>query len=184
MASKHRLAPSEEKSVESDWTSPLTFNEGARHSFHHKAAKISWGTMLHLDKPALGLVILGAGSVVTSVIVLALHYSYKEPCLAYVDMDRIMFQLELWKDVYGYYPSNLREMVIKGDSISRDSPGLDEYPKDPYGGEFKLEFVNSKPNIIFYGRDGVPGGTGEDRDWRWPQDRDGARRVLRDGVIR
>ena len=129
-----------------------------------------------MQKNALCLLLLCASSVAICISVLISLDSYKEPCAAYIELDGIMFALESWKQTYGYYPNSLRDMVRTGNHRD-DEPGLEFYPKDPYGHDFELEFINSKPCIIYYGKDGVPGGAGENRDWRWPQDRDRARRV-------
>jgi hypothetical protein len=103
--------------------------------------------------------------------------------VAYVDLERIIDDLERWIQFFGSYPSSISEMVLRADSPA-GSPGPEQKPKDPFGNEYKLEFIDSKPSIIFYGRDGVAGGTGEDRDWRWPQDRIKARPVHVVDVIR
>lgn len=105
------------------------------------------------------------------------HARY-EPCEAYRVLDQIWRHVEYWKALHGHYPGSLRELVCT--EASEDwEPCFDEYPRDPYGHDFVLQVIDQEPVIIFYGEDGVPGGTGPDRDWLWPRDRPVAKPINR-----
>jgi general secretion pathway protein G len=108
----------------------------------------------------------------------------REVCVAYRDLDMIYEQVELWRFSLGEYPQDLREMVVLSPDDNKSDVGFWALPRDPFGREYRLVVKDGCATLIFYGRDGVPGGDGEDRDWIWPRDRDVARSLRHRSVRR
>ena len=66
-----------------------------------------------------------------------------------------------------FYAAELREAPQTwSDLVDSEPPYIDRIPADPWGNEYYLEsYADSKQVTLgCYGRDGEPGGTGEDAD--------------------
>ncbi len=64
------------------------------------------------------------------------------------------------------YPETLQELMDPDDSGKRYLNG-ENVPKDPWGNEYAYEPPTSNhpnPLVLSYGKDGAPGGAGDDRD--------------------
>lgn len=71
----------------------------------------------------------------------------------------------------GRYPDTIEELVNPVDDEGQKLPGgLQEYPKDPYGNEYLLEIQDGAPVVMSYGKDGTPGGEGDDEDYTYPEE--------------
>lgn len=65
----------------------------------------------------------------------------------------------------GRYPETLEDMINATDANGLPlSASLDEYPKDPWGGEYTYELLDGKPSITCLGADNELGGEGENED--------------------
>ncbi len=67
----------------------------------------------------------------------------------------------------GRYPETLQLLIEKDENGFSFLQG-DKVPTDPWGNEFGYEPPGSgqtKPRVICYGADGVPGGEGQDKDF-------------------
>lgn len=78
---------------------------------------------------------------------------------AKLDIKQIQNALQLYYTKKGSYPdtgTGLKALV--------DTNNLEKVPTDPWDHEFVYLNEGGKPVIISYGRDGTPGGEGEDAD--------------------
>jgi len=74
----------------------------------------------------------------------------------------------------GSYPETLEELVNPQDGESgQELPGLEEYPKDPWGNEYLYELRDNKPYAISLGKDQQQGGEGDDEDIEHPKTESG-----------
>ena len=48
-----------------------------------------------------------------------------------------------------------------------------DIPKDPWGNDYEYELRDGKPYAHCYGRDGQPGGEGDDTDYSYPEEEEG-----------
>jgi len=67
------------------------------------------------------------------------------------------------------FPDSIEDMVNRTDEDGRELEGLAEMPKDPWSNEYQYEIRNGKPLITCLGRDGNPGGEGDDADYEYPK---------------
>jgi len=78
----------------------------------------------------------------------------------------------------GAYPEALEALVTpdaQGHTILRDER---ELPRDPWGRAYVYtppDGANARPTLLSYGKDGRPGGTGEDEDIHWEDAPEGGR---------
>lgn len=68
----------------------------------------------------------------------------------------------------GRWPDAIEEMVVGSESAG--DIGLQTLPIDPWGHRYEYTVGDLGPIVVCYGRDGLPGGEGEDADLRWPPD--------------
>jgi len=67
----------------------------------------------------------------------------------------------------GHYPDSLEALVTPDDN-GETYINKDQVPRDPWGNEYSYEPPTSgqpKPKVTCYGKDGVPGGDGKDKDF-------------------
>ncbi len=68
------------------------------------------------------------------------------------------------KPLKGRYPYTIDEVISDKENefyLSRIA--------DPWARPYIYKIVDGKPHIFCYGKDGIPGGTGEDKDFEWPE---------------
>lgn len=69
----------------------------------------------------------------------------------------------------GRYPQTIEDMINATDANGLQlSASLEEYPKDPWGGEYVYEILDQSPSVTCLGADGELGGEGENEDIRKP----------------
>ncbi len=88
------------------------------------------------------------------------------------DMKTIYNTAKIIYATSGSWPDSIEEMVDRTDDDGRDLEGLDEMPKDPWGGEYEYEMRDGKPVVICLGRDANTGGDGDDQDYEYPETED------------
>ncbi|BBM81753.1 type II secretion system protein GspG [Candidatus Uabimicrobium amorphum] len=74
--------------------------------------------------------------------------------------------LKLYKMKQGVYPNALKTLTIpnkSGDTF------IDAIPIDPWGYEYSYTKKNGKFEIVCFGADGIPGGTGENSDIKYSE---------------
>jgi general secretion pathway protein G len=79
------------------------------------------------------------------------------------DMKNIMTAIDLFQADYDRYPEDLQELTEPTDEFPQGR--LSGIPKDPWGNDY--EYVPDTENgydLVCYGKDGAPGGEGEDAD--------------------
>jgi general secretion pathway protein G len=79
-------------------------------------------------------------------------------------MREILAAAEIHSTRYGSHPESIRDLLDARDEMGRPSPLLTGDPRDPWGHEFVYEVVDESPRVTCLGRDGQPGGAGEDAD--------------------
>ena len=82
--------------------------------------------------------------------------------------------VEAAKQLYattGSFPEALEDMV-NPEEDGQELPGLEEYPKDPWGNEYRYELRDGKPVAYCYGKDDQEGGEGDDADLQYPREDD------------
>ncbi len=85
------------------------------------------------------------------------------------DMKKIYKTAEIIYANSGSWPDSIDEMVDRTDDDGNDLEGLDEMPKDPWGGEYEYKRIDGKIVITCLGRDGRVGGEGDDQDYQYPE---------------
>ncbi len=88
------------------------------------------------------------------------------------DMKTIYNTAKIIYATSGSWPDSIEEMVDRTDDDDNDLEGLDEMPKDPWGGEYEYEMRDGKPVVICLGRDANTGGDGDDQDYEYPETED------------
>ena len=88
------------------------------------------------------------------------------------DMKTIYNTAKIIYGTSGSWPESIDEMVDRTDDDVNDLEGLDEMPKDPWGGEYEYEMRDGKPVVICLGRDANTGGDGDDQDYEYPETED------------
>ena len=88
------------------------------------------------------------------------------------DMKTIYKTAEIIYATSGSWPDSIEEMVDRTDDDGNELEGLDEMPKDPWGGEYEYEMRDGKPVVICLGRDANTGGDGDDQDYEYPETED------------
>src|SRR5690348_11407539 len=77
------------------------------------------------------------------------------------DLDLLMHELERYKVASGHYPGSLDELVSPG----RSGSVIARIPLDPWGRSYAYRLdPNGLPQLVTYGADGLPGGTGDNAD--------------------
>ncbi len=83
-----------------------------------------------------------------------------------VDLVMLGMALEQYRMAHdGNYPRSMGELVAPGSAYVAN--GL---PRDPWNREYVMltaEDPRTRPRLLTYGRDGVPGGAGEDADFEY-----------------
>lgn len=85
-----------------------------------------------------------------------------------VDLQAIIHSAEMFQVEMGRYLTTIEEM---SESTAKET-GRDwsiENRPDPWGRPFIYKLIDGKPHVYCFGRDGLPGGTGADRDYEWPE---------------
>ncbi len=76
--------------------------------------------------------------------------------------------LQVAESIYaetGRYPQTIDDMINAVDANGVPlSASLEEYPKDPWGGEYTYELLDNRPSVTCLGADNELGGEGEDED--------------------
>ena len=85
------------------------------------------------------------------------------------DMKTIYNTAKIIYATSGSWPDSIEEMVDRTDDDGNDLEGLDEMPKDPWGGEYEYKRIDGKIVITCLGRDGRVGGEGDDQDYQYPE---------------
>ena len=88
------------------------------------------------------------------------------------DMKTIYNTAKIIYATSGSWPDSIEEMVDRTDDDGIELEGLDEMPKDPWGGEYEYEMRDGKPVVICLGRDANTGGDGDDQDYEYPETED------------
>ena len=88
------------------------------------------------------------------------------------DMKTIYSTAKIIYTTSGSWPDSIEEMVDRTDDDGNELEGLDEMPKDPWGGEYEYEMRDGKPVVICLGRDANTGGDGDDQDYEYPETED------------
>ena len=83
------------------------------------------------------------------------------------DMKTIYNTAKIIYATSGSWPESIDEMVDRTDDDGNDLEGLDEMPKDPWGGEYEYKRIDGKLVITCLGRDGRAGGEGDDQDYQY-----------------
>ncbi len=87
------------------------------------------------------------------------------------DLQTIVKVAEMYYLEVGHYPETIEEIrSATGPDGEKLSYELNE-TTDPWGNEYFFELRDGKPSASCYGRDGVPGGEGEDEDFHYPEER-------------
>jgi general secretion pathway protein G len=81
-----------------------------------------------------------------------------EPERAQADLERIRRGLVFYREQHGSYPSPIDGLGALIPEVFR------EEQIDPWGHRYRYELVNGAPRISTLGRDGRPGGAGDDAD--------------------
>ncbi len=76
--------------------------------------------------------------------------------------------LQVAESIYaatGRYPETIDDMINAVDANGVPlSASLEEYPKDPWGGEYDYELLDNRPSVTCLGADNELGGEGENAD--------------------
>jgi len=83
-----------------------------------------------------------------------------------IDLKTIVLSAEIFQISTGQHPG-IEDVVFDENNF----PGTvvdSSQIKDPWGRLYSLKFIDDKPHAFCYGKDGVPGGDGEDRDYEFP----------------
>jgi type II secretion system (T2SS) protein G len=80
------------------------------------------------------------------------------------DLRIIVNAAELFKAEKGRYPGTIDE--LSADSLQNWS--LNE-SIDPWGNPYIYKTINGRPHAFCYGKDGIPGGNGDNLDFAWPE---------------
>lgn len=83
---------------------------------------------------------------------------------ANADMRTILNAAQIIETTTGRCPRSIDEMVEREDGL-----GLEEYPVDPWGGEYVYELENGRPRLRCLGSDRVEGGEGIAADLEMPR---------------
>jgi hypothetical protein len=85
-------------------------------------------------------------------------------------LQKIIDAAEIHRVASGAYPENIVDFT--------DEPGFTGDPtlrllepnlRDPWGHHYDYRIIAGKPHVFCYGKDGVPGGTGDNQDFEWPE---------------
>ncbi|MHB8879393.1 MAG: type II secretion system protein GspG [Myxococcaceae bacterium] len=76
--------------------------------------------------------------------------------VARLELERLEDALDIYAVRHGRYPETLQTLV--------EARVVKRMPRDPWGNEFLYSLAGGEPVLTSYGRDGAPGGTGEDAD--------------------
>ncbi|MBI4600365.1 MAG: type II secretion system protein GspG [Planctomycetes bacterium] len=135
---------------------------------HRAPSKSSPGfTLLEL---IVVLAILGTlATIVTVKVIPMIGEGYRTKVRA--DLMAIVTAANTLYALEGRYRESSEELVDPRSSDGRKLPGLDDYPIDPWGGEYAYELTDDGPVVRCLGKDGREGGEGDDADTVWPSNR-------------
>ncbi len=85
------------------------------------------------------------------------------------DLEEIYKSARMLYVLTGSWPESIRDMVDARDEQGFLPGALANNPKDPWGNEYVYKIRDGKPLIICNGRDGEPGGEGDDQDYEYPE---------------
>ena len=85
------------------------------------------------------------------------------------DLRAIYDTAEMVHAMTGAYPDSIDAMIVSVDDGGEEAIGLEERPKDPWGNDYLYEIRKGEPHITCLGRDGLPGGEGDDADYAYPE---------------
>jgi len=126
------------------------------------------------------LLLIGIGIAATLFVPAALRgFKRAQHTKAVVEMRDLSEALDTYAAAHrGAYPDSLEALVapdVQGHTILRDER---ELPLDPWGRAYVYtppDGANARPTLLSYGKDGRPGGTGEDEDIHWEDAPEGGR---------
>ncbi len=75
---------------------------------------------------------------------------------------------ENFKIETGHYPASLDEMSTAAMDKAGRTWSLDDV-NDPWGRPYTYRLIGGNPHAACMSRDGLPGGTGKDQDYEWPE---------------
>jgi hypothetical protein len=84
------------------------------------------------------------------------------------DLTSIFYAAQQGYATTGAYPESIEDLINPVDDNGNALPGLDDYPKDPWGNDYVYEMVDGHPVASCLGRDNAAGGEGEDADVQYP----------------
>lgn len=88
------------------------------------------------------------------------------------DLQAIVRAAEQFQAMEGYLPQSLEELQRGSTEDGRETISIDK-ALDPWGNEYEYELRDGKPFAHCYGRDGQPGGEGDDLDYSYPEEETG-----------
>ena len=88
------------------------------------------------------------------------------------DLQAIVRAAEQYQAMEGYLPQTLEELERGTTEDGRDTISI-EKAQDPWGNEYEYELRDGKPQASCFGRDGQPGGEGDDADYFYPEEDEG-----------
>ncbi|MBI4586204.1 MAG: type II secretion system protein GspG [Planctomycetes bacterium] len=90
------------------------------------------------------------------------------------DLKTIYRAAETYYATLGTYPQTLEELK-SGKGPDGQFVVSIETDKDPWGNQYEYTMMDGKPHVRCNGKDGAPGGEGENQDYEWPETEGAAR---------
>ena len=84
------------------------------------------------------------------------------------DLQAIVEAAEMYYFMNGSYPTSLGDL-LSGKTENGDETIVLQKTADPWSNSYEYELVEGKPKAYCYGRDGEPGGQGDDADYEYPE---------------
>jgi general secretion pathway protein G len=84
------------------------------------------------------------------------------------DIKAIVEASEMYYYMNGSFPQSLEELTSGKNEDGEETIGV-EKTKDPWGNEYQYEIQEGKPKALCFGKDGEPGGDGDNADYEYPE---------------
>jgi general secretion pathway protein G len=84
------------------------------------------------------------------------------------DLKTIYRAAEMYQSTLGSFPQNIDDLK-SGKGPNSEFVASIENDKDPWGNQYEYTVLDGKPHVRCNGRDGAPGGEGENQDYEWPE---------------
>jgi hypothetical protein len=84
------------------------------------------------------------------------------------DVKKLIEVAHVFCTLRGSYPESVDVMLHATDKDGNEESFIIEKPIDPWGREYHYEIRDGHPVAYCLGRDGKPGGYGDDKDFHWP----------------